>query len=50
MRDLDQVKQLKKQKLKRKNLILYLDGESCYFMDNKNLNNIKLLNQSEEKI
>ena len=33
MKDLDQVKTLKKPSLMKKNIILYIDENQCFFMD-----------------
>ena len=43
MKDLDQVKLLKKQKsMKKKFNFLYIDGESCHFMDNETFDQVEI--------
>ena len=43
MKDLDQVKQLRKLKLNEKKFnFLYLDGENCYFMDNVSFEQVEI--------
>ena len=43
MKDLDQMKRLKKQKLTKKKFnFLYIDGENCHFMNNKTYEQIEI--------